>query len=380
VRVVVTGWVAGFPTAGFLWHPLQFALGFAALGHEVWFLDDVGDEPWGWDPVAQADDPTCAAGARWLEAELAALGDRPLAGWCVRNVPHGRTWGMTEADLLEVLAAADLLVDVSLTLPRRPEHDRVPCRIGIDTDPGFTQVRVARGDALLAPKADDLDRLFSFGRPPLPAARHEWVPTRQPVDVGRWVPGPPPPPGAPLTTLTTWQAYEPVEWDGCAYAAKDRSFEQLLGLPERSPAPIAVALGAGRDHRRGVEVLGGAGFQLLDPGPVSATTASYRRFIARSLAELGVAKHGYVVGRSGWFSERTALYLASGRPAVVQDTGWSRWLPSGEGLLAYDDAAGAAAAIGEVLADWDRHAAAARRLAVERFDAAVVCSELLQAL
>src|SRR3954447_8349399 len=211
MKVVVAGWVASFPTAGFLWHALSYALGFRDLGHEVWFLDDIGDEPWGWDPEAGAMDPECRAGARFLARELAAvgLGDR----WAFRHGPSGRFDGMDRETTLDVLADADLFVNVSLTCPMRPEYRRIPQRIGIDTDPVFTQVRVARGDAALAPAVQHHTRLFTFGRPPLPAQRGDWVPTRQAVATAHWPVAPPPGPDAPFTTLTTWKAYRSVHWD-----------------------------------------------------------------------------------------------------------------------------------------------------------------------
>lgn len=378
MNVVVTGWVASFPTAGFLWHPLAFALGFADLGHDVWFLEDSGDEPWGYDPRSGETDPDCRAGTEFLAREMAEVGlsDR----WCYRHRPTGRHEGMTAADLQDVLDAADLLVNVSLTTTMRPEYLRIPHRAGIDTDPVFTQVRMATGNRLLAAVPSTHTRLFTYGRPPLPAQAHEWIPTRQPIATRLWPQTPPPDATDPFTSVTTWQAYPPVVWDGIEYAAKDRSFVQFLELPSRTTARLSVAMGAGTDHREGAEQLAAAGWQLTDPIDATSSTTSYRRYISRSLGEIGLAKHGYVAARSGWFSERTCLYLASGRPAVAQDTGWSDWLPTGSGLLAFSTLEDAAAALESVQADPAGHAVAARKIAVEHFEAAGVCAEILEAL
>ncbi|HLI52687.1 MAG TPA: hypothetical protein VKU88_00020 [Acidimicrobiales bacterium] len=378
LRIVVAGWVAGFPTAGFLWHPLAFALGFAELGHEAWFLEDSGDDPWGYDPATGEMDPSCAAGIRFLAEELGAvgLGDR----WCYRHAPTGRCHGLSGAALTEVLDQADLLVNVSLTTPMRPEYQRVPHRLAIDTDPVFTQVRIARGDPVLGAVPSTHTRLFTYGRPPLPAQAHEWLPTRQPVATRWWPVAGPPDPAAPLTSVTTWQAYPPVCWEGVEYAAKDRSFLELLDLPSRTQATLSLAMGAGIDHAEGASLLAAHGWQVTDPIDATCSTGAYRRYIAGSLAELGLAKHGYVVSRSGWFSERTCLYLASGRPAVVQDTGWTEWLPSGAGLLAFSTIDQAVEAIESVRADPAGHAAAARRVAETHFDAATVCQEILDRL
>ena len=378
MNIVVAGWVAAFPTAGFLWHALSYALGFRALGHEVWFLDDSGDKPWGWDPEAGEMDPECRAGARFLARELGAvgLGDR----WAFRHVPSGRLDGMDRDTTMDVLAGADLFVNVSLTCPMRPEYRRIPQRIGIDTDPVFTQVRVAQGDEVLAPLVEDHTRLFTFGRPPLPAQAGEWVPTRQPVATSCWPVAPVPDAEAPFTTLTTWKAYKPEEWNGQSFGAKDISMRAFLDLPARTGARLSVALGAGTDQHQGARLLRENGWALTDPIAASRTTSDYQRFLAASAGEIGFAKHGYVAARSGWFSERSCCYMASGRPVVAQDTGWSAWLPSGEGLLGFTTPDEAVAALDAVRADPARHAAAARRLVEEHFEAADVCAELLEAL
>lgn len=374
MKVVVCGWVAGFPTAGFLWHPLSYVLGFRELGHEAWYVEDSGDEPYCWDAEAEQVDPSGRAGSRVLARELArvGLGDR----WAYRHIPTGRCDGMSAEQTATVLAEADVLVDVSLTTRMRPEYLQVPVRLGIDTDPVFSQVRIARGDTGLDP--DAFTRLFTFGRPPLPASRHEWLPTRQAVALDVWPVAPPAPEGAPFTTVTTWQAYPAVQHDGQEYAAKDVSLRALLDLPARTRAPLRLALGGGEGHREGAELLARHGWQVEDPTPLTASTGAYQAWMAASAGEIGVAKHGYVSARSGWFSERTCVYLASGRPAVVQDTGWTDWLPSGEGLLAYGTVDEAAAALDAVLDDPVRHAAAARRLVEEHFAAADVCGDLLR--
>lgn len=373
--MVVGGWMAPLPLAGVLWHPLAFALGFRELGHDVWLFEDSGDDPWGYDPEAGVDDPTCEAGVRFLEQELdrVGLGDR----WAHRDVPRGVWRGHGD---LGIFSDADLFVNVSLTTPRRAEYERVPHRVAIDTDPVFTQVHIAQGNTLLAHVPEWHTRLFTFGRPPLPAQAHEWVPTRQPVVASMWPAAPPPAADDPLTTVTTWRAYPPVLWEGVEYGAKDRSFLDFIDLPARTEARVRLAVGAGMDRERGVTMLRAHGWELADPVEATRSTDAYRGFIAGSLGELCLAKHGYVAARSGWFSDRTCLYLLTGRPAVVQETGWTEWLPEGEGLLAFSTLDEAAAAIEVVRADPARHALAARKIVEEHFAAAAVCQAILDAL
>ena len=377
-RIVVAGWVTGLPTASFFWHAVAFAVGFQDAGHEVWFLEDSGDDPWCYDPVAEEMDPTARYGVAFLAREMAAIGmgDR----WAFRHGPTGRHDGMSAQEVADVLATADVFVNVSLTTPMRPEYARIPLRLAIDTDPVFTQVRIANGDWILDGVPDWHTRLFTFGRPPLPGLAHDWVPTRQPVATRFWPVTPHPGPDAPFTTVMSWRAYEPVVLDGVEFGAKDRTMEALLDLPRRTQAPLSIALGGGNAHPQGKRVLLDNGWDLTDPMDANRSSDVFREFLASSAGELGVAKHGYIAPRSGWFSERTCCYLASGRPAVVSDTGWPDWLPEGEGLLAYTTADQAAAALDEVRSDPERHARAARKLVEEHFEAADVCAALLDSL
>lgn len=377
MRIVVAGWTVGFPVAGFFWHPVSYAIGFRQLGHEVWYLDESGSSTAGWDVERECEDPGFAYGVSWMAREMAAVG---LAGrWVFRDLSTGRHHGLDARSTDEVLATAEVLIDVSLTLPLRSEYRRIPHRLGIDTDPVFTQIRLARNPAMREAVLDGHTRLFSFGRTPLPGHRHDWVPTRQPVPTAHWPVASSPPADAPFTTISAWQAYPAEEWQDQRYGAKDASFRQLLDLPARTTAPLEVALGGGDSLDEGARLLGAHGWRTVSATEATRSSASYRAYIGASAAELGVAKHGYVAARSGWFSERTCCYLASGRAAVVQDTGWTDWLPSGSGLLAYRSIDEAAAAIEVVRADPAGHGAAARRLVEEHFEAAAVCAELLAA-
>jgi hypothetical protein len=378
VNIVVSGYVASYPIAGFFWHYMSYVMGLRALGHDVWYIEDSGDDVWGWDTVANAPDPALAAGVRFLEQEMAyrGLGRR----WAVRVVPHGLTHGMTAAEVDDVLAAADVFVNVSCVAPPRPEYARIPHRLGIDTDPVFTQIRIARGDPRRSWIPEFHTRLFTFGVPPLPASRHEWTPTRQPVVLDMWEDVPAPRTGSAFTTVAAWQAYPSESWGGSTYQGKDVSFRRLIDLPRRTDVPLVVAVGGRGDTRAATTALRSAGWQVEDGIRVSASTASYRGFIYDSLGEIGVAKDGYVAARSGWFSERTCCYLAAGRPAVVQDTGFSDWLPTGEGLLSFTTAADAADALEAVRDDAGSHSLAARRIAREHFDARQVCDDLLRCL
>jgi hypothetical protein len=179
----------------------------------------------------------------------------------------------------------------------------------------------------------------------------------------------------PLSTVMLWGSYAPADFDGVHYGMKAESFDPYVDLPSRCRERFQLALGSNREPR---ERLTRHGWMILDPRLPTRDPWTYQEFIRGSKAEFSVAKHGYVVSQSGWFSERSAAYLASGRPVLVQDTGFSRWLKAKDGVIAFRNADEAIAAI-EVLDDsYERRCLAARAVAEEYFDSAVVLTELLE--
>jgi hypothetical protein len=174
-----------------------------------------------------------------------------------------------------------------------------------------------------------------------------------------------------------WKSYKPREFEGRAYGLKSDSFGAFLDLPARAGPRFTLALGS-EDAPR--PELRAAGWRLVDPLAVTRDLATYQRFIRDSKAEFAVAKHGYVVSRSGWFSERSAGYLATGRPVLAQDTGFAKFLPTGDGLLAFSDVAEAATGIEEISGRYEHHCRAAREVAEDHFDSAGVLTRLLGSL
>jgi hypothetical protein len=223
------------------------------------------------------------------------------------------------------------------------------------------------------------DAHFSFGEQIMQselANGIEWRSTRQPVVLSEWNPS------APrrdvFTTIMNWTSYASVNYRGQAYGQKNLEFQRFVDLPCRvRPAVIELAAATGKKERTPRDLLADKGWQVVDPLQVCGDLSSYRTFIESSKAEWSVAKNAYVRGRSGWFSERSACYLAAGRPVVLQDTGFSEFLPTGEGLLAFSDLEGAVAGILEVEEHYDRHARAARAIAEEYFDSKKVLSRLI---
>lgn len=378
LRIVVSGLLAQYPLGGVTWDYLQYVLGFHRLGHDVYYVEDTGQ--WPFNPrTGGIDYDEYDFNVSYLADVMRRfdLGDR--WAYCF---PRGRRWfGMEERRVWQVVEEADLLVNVSGILAR-PERYRDATRmVFIDSDPVFTQVKLARGQEDFRQAVDVHDVHMSFGEclpnDVVPDTGHTWIPTRQPVVLSEWeyhgkhreV----------FTTVMNWTSYKPVEWEGHSFGQKDVEFRKFLDLPELvAPTSLEIAVNEGKTSSPPRDLQRYRGWQVVDPSQVCPDLDSYRDYIQTSMGEWSVAKNGYVVGQPGWFSGRTACYLAAGRPAVVQETGFSEILPTGEGLLSFETIEEAVAGVQAVEADYDRHSRRAVEIANEYFDSDRVLPELIR--
>jgi hypothetical protein len=286
---------------------------------------------------------------------------------------------------------ADVLLNVSCATPLRDEYRAIPARVLIDTDPMFTQIQYLNGDGF-TPGTSGMRELveghnhhFTFGENVgeadcrMPDCGVNWRPTRQPVCLDRWVQTPTPAArDAPFTTVMNWASGKTLRVDGETWGQKDAEFGRVLHLPGSVPeVPLAVAVTRTGGKGFPAEVISAAGWRVLDPAVACPGWASYQRFIAGSRGEFSVAKETYVKGLTGWFSCRSACYLASGRPVVTQDTGWSRRYPTGRGLFAFTGPDDAAAALRAAAGDPAGQGRAARAIAEEFFNSRRVLTDLL---
>jgi hypothetical protein len=180
-----------------------------------------------------------------------------------------------------------------------------------------------------------------------------------------------------MTTVGNWRSYGSTTWGEVPYGQRAHSFREFFDLPRSTHVALAPALAIDPAEHADLAALANGGWSLLDPAVLSATPGAYRHFVRSSRGELSIAKSGYVTSRSGWFSDRSACYLASGRPVVAQDTGFGQRLPTGDGLLAFATVGEAVEALEQVDAEYARHAAAARRIAEVELDSAIVLGDLL---
>lgn len=376
--ILVSGMLAGDPhQGGATWAVLQYLLGLARLGHDVYLVEPL---------AATALRP---AGVRLGDSVNAAYFRQVCADFGLERstalllAGTRQTVGLPYEQLCQVAQRADLLLNLSGLLVEEKLIGRIPVRVYVDLDPAFNH---------LWHEAEGIDRHFSghthfvtvglaLGRPecPVPTCGRTWITTLPPVVLAHW-------PVAEaitwdaFTTVGNWRGYGSLEHQGVFYGQKAHSLRPLITLPSRSGQRFLPALSIHPDETRDLEALSANGWRLLDPVEVAGTPTLYRKFIAGSRAEFGLTKSGYVVSNCGWFSDRSACYLACGRPVLAQDTGFSRFLPTGEGLLAFNTLDEAVAGIEKVDSDYPRHASAARALAEEYFDSDKVLGGLLERL
>jgi hypothetical protein len=226
---------------------------------------------------------------------------------------------------------------------------------------------------------DEHDVRFSFGEcltDLVPDTGDRWRPTRQPIVLDEWRADTPP--RDVLTTVMNWTSYKPVEFNGRSYGQKDQEFMRFIDLPRRVQTPLEVAMSAGKTKQAPISLLRHRGWTVIDPDERCPDLDSYRDYVSSSLGEWSVAKNGYVVGRPGWFSCRSACYLAAGRPVIVQDTGFAAVVPTGLGIVPFTTFDEAVAGIESVVADYPAQAQAAREIADAYFDSDRVLAVLLE--
>lgn len=375
--VLASRFLVGYPQGGGHWSAfLQHLLGLDALGHDVFWLE-LYDPPDG----------------RHDEVLARAFGERMEALGFARRWALGLANAETTPDLemLDVVGAdvahvrrvvreADLLWNFACAV-KPPLLGRFKRRALVDGDPGIIQISAEQHDLGL----DAHEVLFTaglcVGDPdcPVPTLGRRWVRFPQFVHLPSWPDPGPPPPGARFTSITQWNWGE-VWHEGASYSVSKRdAYMQFVDLPRRCRAEFELAANMDpRDPTGDLAHLRAAGWSLVDPHDVASSPDNYRAYIGRSRAEFCCPKPVYVQMRTGWMSDRSAGFLASARPVLMQDTGLDRHLPVGEGLLIFSDLDMAAAATDAIESNYAAQSAAARRFAEEHLNATKVLSDMLE--
>jgi hypothetical protein len=373
------------PFAGVGWQVLHYLEGLRRLGCQVSYLEDTGD--WPYDPERNTITDDCRYTTDYIARLMAWCGlpDR----WAYRAAAHGgRLFGPAAARVDELFSRADALINLTGATVLRDEHLRVPVRVFLETDPVLPQIEVAQGRQFTIDLLAAHTHHFSFGENlgapdcGVPLGRFDYCPTRQPIVLEWWDPAQAAPPSPDtdgrFTTVASWkQSGKDVEWGGETYSwSKHHEFLKLLDLPRRAGRPFELALAC--DDAEVLRLLGGHGWRVVDALALSKDILPYRDYILGSRGEFTVAKDQNIRLRSGWFSDRSASYLAAGKPVITQDTGFGDILPTGRGLFAFRTMDEVLAAVDAIESDYERHSRAAQEIAAAYFAAERVVDSLLK--
>jgi hypothetical protein len=378
--VIVAGSLAQRPHhGGHTWVFLQYLLGFRRLGWDVHFVDRIEPEMCV-DPNGRPAPFRSSENLRYLAEVMERFG---LAErWTLLYDGGSDVAGCDRVETVERARRSALLLNVMGYLEDEEILAATPLRVFLDIDPGFGQIWHELG--LDQPFAGH-DRHVTVGERMgaancgIPTCGIDWVTTKPPVEVGEWpfTAGR----GNRFTSVASWRGpFGPLEYDGRTYGLRVHEFRRFLDLPRRSAADFEIALDIDESEVDDLRRLDEGGWTLVNPRAAAGDPWRYRDYIQLSSAELMVAKNLYVETRSGWFSDRSACYLASGRPVLAQDTGLHGLLPLGDGVVAFTTLEEAVAGVEEICSDYQRHAHAARQLAEEHFAAGRVLPRLLDEL
>jgi hypothetical protein len=378
-KIIVFGIIFWYPLAGVTYQFLHYLIGLRRLGYDVYYIEDSGR--WIYDPLKFEFSPDASGN---IEAVAPVLEAHGFAGrWAFRgNYPEGKCYGMSEEKILELYREADALLNVTASQELREEHMACPRRIYVETDPFAVQVKLAEGDEPTIAALAAHDTHFTFGENlgapdcELPIERVRWLPTRQPVVLDLWESPIKPARDSAYSTITTWHNKgKSLTFRGETYYwTKDREFLKFIDLPRRRPVPFELAVVVDEQTER---LLHDNGWRTVHSLPVSRDVNMYREYIQRSRGEFTVAKDQVVRPRTGWFSDRSASYLAAGRPVITQETGFSKTLPTGKGLFGFLTMEDILFAIDIIESDYEGSCRAAREVAAEYFAAEKVLGSLM---
>jgi len=383
-KIIISGALANKPhNGGEAWVRLSWVLGFRRLGFHVYFLEQISRKACIDASGGASSDVESSTNLAWFREVTERFG---LAGAsALIDVDSGRTFGLSESALRDVTASAELLVNISGHLSHGPVMAPIRCKAFVDIDPGFTQFWHAQGNA--GARLAGHDYFFTIGANigslscPIPTGGIQWRPVRQPVVLEDWPVCTEGDRGR-FTTVASWRGpFGPVQAGGKTYGLKVHEFRKYLDLPTRSCPPadvFEIALDIHPGDHKDRDNLRAHGWNIVEPRDVASGPESFRRYVQLSGAEFSAAQGVYVHTNSGWFSDRTVRYLASGKPALVQDSGFGRQFPTGNGLVPFRTPDEAIAGVGSILADYERHSRAARAIAEEFFDSDKVIADMLR--
>jgi hypothetical protein len=380
-KIVLLGMMTKIPVAGAVWGVMQYLVGFRRLGFDVYYVEAHARTP---TMLMQNDhDDASALAAAYIDRVMRRF---DFAGkWCFHALhADGRCYGMSDSELKALYREAALIINYHGSTVPLPEHAATGRLVYLETDPVELEIELYHGTPgtaeFLAPHVAFFTWGLNYGQPdcqvPLPAGlKYSISPPAVVPDLWEaYAAGP----ADTFTTIGNWRQPGQVTFQGDVYTwTKHTEFEKVLDLPRRTGQAFELALSSYDDTDR--RLLEERGWRVCQGLSVSKELDPYRDYVAGSRGEFTVAKDQNVRLRSGWFSERSAQYLAAGRPVVTQETGFSNVLPTGAGLFGFTTVDDAATAVDAINGDYERHRRAARAVAREYLAADVVLPRMLEA-
>jgi len=382
-RIVVMGFAAGCPIAGVIWQHIHYIVGLQRLGHEVYYIEDSARLPYNPVNFEITDDYSYAAGI--LDRLSREYNFQGRWSYCARYLPDTPCAGMTLSRIARLYREADAILNVCGSQEFNDDLLKSDRILYVESDPGVEQIKVDKGESSTVTYLKAHRALFTFGEnigtPAFPVPLHgfQWHPTRQPVVTDLWHTDTPPPDKAVFTSVANWNTSgkKDIEWRGEKYLwSKSLEFLKFIEAPKLAGEQFELATSINDPDLR--ERFAANNWRFTSPDQMSIDYDEYRAYLRASKGEFTVAKDQYVRLKTGWFSDRTACYLASGRPAITQETGFTRHYGRQKGLFAFQTPDQITEAIREINADYPAHSRAAFEVAKEYFEAEKVLRDLLE--
>jgi hypothetical protein len=382
-KIVVMGFMGSCPIAGVIWQHIHYIVGLNRLGHDVYYIEDSARLPY--NPQTFDTNEDYGYAGKILSCLAREFGFQRRWSYCARYLPKNRTVGLPLKTIRQLYREADAIFNVCGTQELNDDLRRSDRLLYIESDPGVEQIKVDQRKRSTIDYLRAHHALFTFGENvgtkkfPVPLHGIKWLPTRQPIVTDLWKTSRRPAKGALLTTIANWSTsgLKDIVWRGEKFLwSKSREFLRFVSAPRKAHQTFEMATDI-KDAKTRERFLRN-GWRFILPHEMSVDYWSYRDYIRRSKGEFTVAKDQYVRLHTGWFSDRSACYLAAGRPVITQETGFTDHYGGGAGLLVYNSLGEIVEAVKKINRDYSLHAAAAKKIAREVFEAEIVLRSLLE--
>jgi hypothetical protein len=381
-RIVVMGFMGSMPIAGVIWQHIHYIVGLQRLGHDVYYIEDSARLPYNPETFEVSEDFGYAA--KILSRLGREFDFKHRWAYCARYAKENPTAGIALAKIRQLYREADAILNICGAQEFNDDllaSDRI---LYVESDPGVEQIKIDKGVRSTIDYIGRHRALFTFGENigtksfPVPLRGFKWLPTRQPVVTHLWNTNRSPARTAVFSSIANWSTsgQKDIVWRGRKYLwSKSREFLRFVAAPKASGETFELATNM-KDAKTRAKFESND-WRLVSPEQMSVDYRLYHDYIQRSKGEFTVAKDQYIRLHTGWFSDRSACYLAAGRPVITQETGFTENYGGDAGLLVFRSLGEIVDAVEKINADYKRHSRAAREIAREVFEAETVLKSLL---